>query len=121
MRRLLGLTLPLLLLAPGCVKPRPAEVPMRTLEIRPAAAGSRDLIVLLPGRRDRPEDFAKAGFGELAAGAGVRARMVAVDAHLGNYFGRTVVRVFTVPGRHGWKAWRAVWEAFLASGALEGF
>lgn len=91
MRAPLCLAVPLVLLALGCVKPRPAAAPLRTLEIRPATDGSRDLIVLLPGRRDRPEDFARAGFGELAARAGVRARMVAVDAHLGYYFQRTIV------------------------------
>jgi pimeloyl-ACP methyl ester carboxylesterase len=75
----------------ACFGPRPATVPLRTIEIKPAAPGSRALVVLLIGRRDRPEDFARAGFGELAARAGVGARLVAVDAHPGYYFGRTIV------------------------------
>jgi pimeloyl-ACP methyl ester carboxylesterase len=48
-------------------------------------------VVLLPGRRDRPEDFRRFGWGELARRAGVGARIVAADAHLGYYYRRTVV------------------------------
>lgn len=75
----------------ACPRLRPAPVPLRTIEVKPASAGSRALVVLLPGRRDIPEDFVRAGFGELAAKAGSRARIVAVDAHLGYYVRRTVL------------------------------
>ncbi len=27
-------------------------------------------------------------------------------------------RVFTAPGGHAWKAWRALWEQFVRTGAL---
>lgn len=81
----------LLLLAMGCARLRPAPVPMRTLEIEPGAAGTKSLIVLLPGRRDRPEDFQRFGWGELARKAGVDARIVAADAHMGYYTRRTVI------------------------------
>jgi pimeloyl-ACP methyl ester carboxylesterase len=81
----------LLFQAIGCFRPRPAAVPMRTIEIKPGAPGSRSLIVLLPGRFDKPEDFARSGFGELAAQHGVGARIVSPDAHLGYYLNRTVV------------------------------
>jgi pimeloyl-ACP methyl ester carboxylesterase len=79
------------LLVSACFRPRPATVPMHTIEISPGVAGSRSLVVLLPGRYDKPEDFARAGFGELAARYGVDARIVAADAHLGYYLERTVV------------------------------
>jgi pimeloyl-ACP methyl ester carboxylesterase len=75
----------------GCFRPRPTTVPMRTIEIKPGAPGSRSLVVLLPGRFDRPEDFARSGFGELAGRYGVGARIVSADAHLGYYMERTVV------------------------------
>ena len=88
--RLLLLLLAALLTA-GCTRLRPASVPMRTLEIEPGAPGTRSLIVLLPGRRDSPEDFRRFGWGELARKAGVDARIVAVDAHLGYYHRRTVI------------------------------
>jgi pimeloyl-ACP methyl ester carboxylesterase len=79
------------LLITGCFRPRPATVPMRTIEIKPGAPGSRSLVVLLPGRFDRPEDFARSGFGELATRYGVGARIVSADAHFGYYLERTVV------------------------------
>lgn len=85
------LLLALAVLACGCPRWRPAPVPLRTIEIKPAAPGSRDLVVLLPGRRDSPEDFARFGWGEMAERAGVGARIVAADAHLGYYYRRTVL------------------------------
>jgi pimeloyl-ACP methyl ester carboxylesterase len=87
--------LPLLLLAAllssGCPQLRPATVPLRTIEIEPGAPGTRSLIVLLPGRRDSPEDFERFGWGELARKAGVEARIVAADAHMGYYRKRTIL------------------------------
>ncbi|MES1241866.1 MAG: alpha/beta hydrolase [Acidobacteriota bacterium] len=81
----------LLFLAAGCFRPRPATVPMRTVEVKPGAPGSRSLVVLLPGRFDTPEDFVRSGFGELAERYGVGARIVSADAHLGYYLERTMV------------------------------
>ena len=75
----------------GCANLRPARVPMRTLALAPARGGSRTLIVLLPGRRDRPEDFVRYGFAEAAAGAGVKAEMIAVDAPLSYYYKKTIL------------------------------
>jgi pimeloyl-ACP methyl ester carboxylesterase len=85
----LGLSL---FLSGGCVRPRPATVPLRTIAL-PAAGGSdaRCLVVLLPGRRDHPEDFVRHEFAGIAARAGVRADFVAVDAHLGYYYRQTIV------------------------------
>lgn len=79
------------LLGSACPRLRPAPVPLRTIEVKPASGGSRALVVLLPGRRDIPEDFVRAGFGELAEKAGAKARIVAVDAHLGYYVRRTIL------------------------------
>lgn len=81
-----------LLLSGGCVRPRPATVPLRTIALPASGEGdARCLVVLLPGRRDRPEDFVRHGFPEIAARAGIRADFVAVDAHLGYYFRKTLV------------------------------
>ncbi|MCU0231567.1 MAG: lysophospholipase [Acidobacteria bacterium] len=70
-----------LLLAASCV-PR-ATVPIRavSLEQRP----SKSLVVLLPGRFDEAEDFARRRFPEIAREAGGTFDIVAVDAHLGYY------------------------------------
>ncbi len=85
------LLLLLTLLSAGCSRLRPAPVPLRTIEIEPGVPGSRSLVVLLPGRRDSPEDFERFGWGELARKAGVGARIVAADAHLGYYYRRTIL------------------------------
>jgi pimeloyl-ACP methyl ester carboxylesterase len=76
-----GLAALALLLAVSCV-PR-ATVPIRTvsLEQRP----SKSLVVLLPGRFDEAEDFARRRFPAIAREAGGTFDIVAVDAHLGYY------------------------------------
>ncbi|HEV2855481.1 MAG TPA: alpha/beta hydrolase [Thermoanaerobaculia bacterium] len=80
----------LLLLAIGCARWRPTPVPIRTVSY-PGAGQPRTLVVLLPGRRDSPEDFGRFDFPELAARAGAHVDMVAVDAYLGYYFKRMIV------------------------------
>lgn len=82
----------LLLLSIGCARLRPTPVPIRTVSYPgpPAVNQPRTLVVLLPGRRDSPEDFGRFDFPELAAQAGARVDMVAVDAHLGYYYNRTI-------------------------------
>jgi pimeloyl-ACP methyl ester carboxylesterase len=84
---LLGLAI---CLSAGCSHLRPTPVPLRTIALR-QGDGSRCLIVLLPGRRDSPEDFARHDFSGIAARAGIHADMVAVDAHLGYYYRKTIV------------------------------
>lgn len=74
----------------GCARFRPASEPLETL----GALGSTRhecLLVLLPGRRDVPEDFLRAGFPEIAARAGAEVDVVIADAHLGYYFKRKIV------------------------------
>ncbi len=74
-------------LATACVPA--ARVPMRTLPL--AESGAESLVVLLPGRFDDPEDFAKRRFAEIAREEGAPFDLVAVDAHVGYYASRTVV------------------------------
>ena len=52
------------------------------------AAG--DLVVFLPGRGDRAEDFEERGFLAAARRAGLQADVLAVDAHLGYYYKRVI-------------------------------
>jgi Serine aminopeptidase, S33 len=76
----------------GCMGLRPTPVPLRTIDLKSAGESpARCLVVLLPGRRDRPEDFARFDIPGLAARAGEAVDMIAVDAHLGYYHDRTVV------------------------------
>jgi pimeloyl-ACP methyl ester carboxylesterase len=79
-----------LLVLAGCVPLRPATVPLRTVSY-PGSGRTRTLVVLLPGRRDRPEDFGREHFSEIAARAGAKVDMIAVDAHMAYYLNRTVV------------------------------
>ncbi|MFL6258107.1 MAG: alpha/beta hydrolase [Thermoanaerobaculia bacterium] len=79
-----------LLVLAGCVRLRPATVPLRTVSY-PGSGQPRTLVVLLPGRRDSPEDFGRERFPEIAARAGAKADMIAVDAHLAYYYDRTIV------------------------------
>src|SRR5215217_7458785 len=75
----------------GCAllpRPAPAPVPVLQLAAPLQGAGEPCLVVFLPGRGDRPEDFRRHGFARLARERGVRCEMVAVDAHLGYYRNR---------------------------------
>lgn len=84
------LCLAILLVSGGCVRMRPTTVPLRTVSY-PGKGHPGTLVVLLPGRRDRPEDFGRKEFPEIAARAGADVDMIAVDAHLAYYYNRTIV------------------------------
>lgn len=79
-----------MLLWAGCMRLRPTAVPLRTLDLGPRG-GHETLIVFLPGRRDSPEDFRRHAFAETALRRGVAADFVAVDAHPGYYFKKTIL------------------------------
>lgn len=74
----------------GCMRLRPAPAPLRIVSY-PGSGEANTLVVLLPGRRDRPEDFGRFGFPQLAARSGAQVDMLAVDAHMGYYYRRTLV------------------------------
>lgn len=75
----------------GCVLLRSTPTPIPTLELAVGGAGATCSVVLLPGRGGHPEDFADAGFADLAAARGIAAEMLGVDAHLGYYARRMVL------------------------------
>jgi pimeloyl-ACP methyl ester carboxylesterase len=64
-------------------------VPLRTIA-HPGAGAGGDLVVFLPGRGDRAEDFEERGFLSAAREAGLDADVVAVDAHLAYYYKRVI-------------------------------
>lgn len=72
------------------LRPTPTPIPTQAF---PHAASERaaTLVVWLPGRRDSPADFARHGIVETLREAGIKADVIAVDAHLGYYFQRTVI------------------------------
>ncbi len=89
-RRALGLPGVAALFASCWWIPRPAAVPMRTVSYPGVGPAGGDLVVFLPGRGDRPEDFERRGLLAAARQAGMTADVLAVDAHLAYYRKRIV-------------------------------
>lgn len=88
MKRIFALFLAFL---PSCgLLPRSTPVPVRTLQGgRPNGA---ELIVFLPGRWSRVEEFEREGFFEIARKRWPDARLIAPDLHLGYYQNRGMAR-----------------------------
>jgi pimeloyl-ACP methyl ester carboxylesterase len=70
----------------SCATPREATIPLRTVAIGPAEKHDT-LVVLLPGIRDVPEDFARSGFADHSGAFD----LLAVDAHWGYYERQSIV------------------------------
>lgn len=79
-------------LAAGCFGLRPPATPMPTRTLVEGGAGNRCLLLLLPGRGDGVDDFARHRFGRIAAERGIDAEVMAVDAHLGYFRDRSLLR-----------------------------
>lgn len=65
---------------------------MRTIAHPGAGTAGGDLVVFLPGRGDRAEDFEERGFLGAAREAGLEADVLAVDAHLAYYYKRVITQ-----------------------------
>jgi pimeloyl-ACP methyl ester carboxylesterase len=102
-------------LGSGCLRPRATSVPIPTLRFPAPAGPQKCLVVLLPGRRDRPADFES-----LLRASGAACDAVAVDAHMGYYMERSVVeRLHTdviAPARA--QGYEQVWLAGISIGGL---
>lgn len=70
--------------------PRQPETPVRTISSEPSGK-SRQLVVMLPGRWSRPEEFQQEGLMQLARDHWPHARIVAPNLHLGYYTNRVIV------------------------------
>jgi len=109
------------LLLCACGPFRAQVEPMPTIALTPERTG-RCLFVLLPGRFANPDEFRRAGFAEAAAARGLRIDLVAADAHLGYYRGRSVVdRLRTdiiAPARAA--GYEQIWIAGTSLGGLGG-
>ena len=87
-----GLVLASLQLTGCSVFLRRTPAPIPTLQTQASAAGpAATLVVLLPGRGGSLGDFEREGIVDTLRETGVRADAIAVDAHLGYYFKRTVI------------------------------
>ncbi len=78
------------LLTTACYRPKPATVPLRVLDLPGGDKASRCLVVFLPGRGDRPEDYLRQGFPEALRKAGSSCRTIGVDSHLGYFTERSI-------------------------------
>lgn len=87
-----GIALLLAVTVTACFRPQPATVPLRALDLPSGGADSRCLVVFLPGRGDRPEDYLRQGFAEALRQAGSSCQMVGVDSHLGYFQDRSITR-----------------------------
>jgi pimeloyl-ACP methyl ester carboxylesterase len=87
-----GLMLAVALAGGGCVYfPRATPRPLPMVASTNGAPAASTLVVFLPGRGDRMEDFEREGLRAVMTQAGIRADWIAVDAHLGYYLNRSVV------------------------------
>jgi pimeloyl-ACP methyl ester carboxylesterase len=75
----------------GCAFQRSVKVPIDTLSYRQEGANNKILFVFLPGRRDAVDRFEREGFIRMVNDVGIPADVVAVDAHLGYYYGEQIV------------------------------
>jgi pimeloyl-ACP methyl ester carboxylesterase len=93
---------------------------MRTVAHPGAGPAAGDLLVFLPGRGDRPEDFGQRGFLAAARSAGLGADVLAIDAHLAYYHKRAIAeRLWSdvvLPGRA--RGYRRLWFVGISLGGL---
>ena len=80
----------------GCMtwflRDTPTPIPSRAERASTTETAADTLVIFLPGRGGSMNDFEQQGFIEIMRKAGVQADTVAVDAHLGYYFNRSVTQ-----------------------------
>ena len=93
---------------------------MRTIPHPGVGVAGGDLVVFLPGRGDRAEDFEERGFLGAARAAGLEADVLAVDAHLAYYYKRVITaRLWedvVLPARA--RGYRRLWVVGISLGGL---
>lgn len=105
----------------GCVSIPKATAPLRTLHHRWSEAGTqRRLIVYLPGRGDKAQDFVEKGMWQSLRSRALPFDAIAVDAHLGYYLkGSIVARLMAdviQPARE--QGYEEIWLAGNSLGGL---
>ncbi|WP_447980064.1 alpha/beta hydrolase-fold protein [Candidatus Nitrospira bockiana] len=95
-------------------QPLPAE-----RHVAPVVAGERDLLVLMPGIADSPEDYRRWGFVELLHAGERPCDAIAVDSHYGYYARGTVLeRLHEDVIRPARAVYRRVWLAGISMGGF---
>jgi pimeloyl-ACP methyl ester carboxylesterase len=86
------LCLLLVFLCQGCYSIRPMQEPMNAIyDNAPETSEDRIALVMLPGARDRPDDFAAQGFIQSIRKRGLPIDVIAVDAHLNYYLEQKIL------------------------------
>jgi len=112
------LTLTVATLLSGCYGLRPTSVPMGTIAYPGSGGDTSCLLVLLPGRADRPGDFERRGFTAILRDEGFDLDAVAADLHMGYYRKGTSVErlqedVIDPARAHGY---RRIWLVGISAG-----
>jgi len=104
----------------ACRPVPPVTVPMRTVRYERPGSDRRCLVVFLPGRGDRPEDFARHGFVDRLRASGADCDAVGADSHLGYLENRSIgTRLeedVVAPARAA--GYREIWLVGISLGAL---
>ena len=105
----------------ACALFHPIAVPLPRLDYRsPADGAGRTLVVLLPGRYDRPQRYADEGFVEELLHLGYPVDVTAVDAHIGYYYRSKVVprldEDIIAPARRA--GYAKIWLVGVSMGAM---
>ncbi len=98
----------------------PTKNPIDTTHFITGENQSKNLIVMLPGRGDRPDDFNKNGFIESIINSGVESDVIVVDAHVGYYYNQNLIpRLYEdviVPSRL--KGYKNIWMLGISIGGI---
>ncbi len=108
------------LILTACAAFSPGEKRLKTITYHTSEQPSRTLLVLLPGIYDRPRDFNRAQFMEIARAASVPADLMTVNANYGYYRSRTILSrlradVFDPARRAGYEK---IWLVGISLGGL---
>jgi pimeloyl-ACP methyl ester carboxylesterase len=98
----------------------PTKNPIDTVHFITGKDQSKNLIVMLPGRRDKPEDFKKNGFIESIINSGLDSDVIVVDSHVGYYYNQNLIpRLYEdviVPCRL--KGYQNIWMLGISIGGI---
>ena len=105
----------------GCLPPTPTPIP--TIRHDSGAERTDTLVIFMPGRGDRAGTFADEGFVEILQGSETPYDAVAVDAHIGYYFDRSIASrlMEDVVTSARIRGYTSIWMVGISMGGLGAF
>lgn len=104
----------------GCSIFYPTRVPIPAVYHSAGDSAADAVLVMLPGRGAGPEDYQESGFVRMIGESGLSLDAIAVDAHFGYYYSRTLIdrlrQDVILPTRE--KGHRRVWLLGISMGGL---